>query len=109
MNPIAHVAMSKHYRPGVREQSIGGHVVEVIVGVDYEFHRKLGDLPNRGKELLTVVLGVKLPSASTVAVVSMTTTPSSPMTNPVLAARLEIATQTFRPACFSVKSGSVTS
>ena len=49
--------MSKHYRPGVREQSIGGHVVEVIVGVDHEFHRKLGDLPNRGKELLTVLGG----------------------------------------------------
>src|SRR2546425_5306045 len=55
----------------------------------------------------------KLPSASALADVSMTATPSSPMTNPVLAPAgifdlgLEIAAQTFGPTCLSKKDGSV--
>jgi len=57
VHPIANVAISKRYRPGVGEQSIGRHVVEVIMGIDDVFHRKTGELPNLGKELYTVLVG----------------------------------------------------
>jgi hypothetical protein len=42
VDPCAHVALSEDNRPGLLEDAISGYVVDVVMGVDYEFDGKSG-------------------------------------------------------------------
>src|SRR5437764_1220287 len=86
----------------------------MVMGTDDKSHGQLCECADRRKEL-PGRLSPEVTSASTLTDVSMTATPSSPMTNPEFAQAgaldlgLEIAAQTFGPTCFSVNGGSAAS